>query len=547
MKGKQVQRALHVLVMVGLAILLLIGCSNTANNSQPAATPNQGGTDSGAGAANAGNGGSDSSAEDQKYGGVLRIAVNKDIINIGYAPEITSIGDGMAVSGVMERLLRFDENFNLVPHLAADWETDPENRHITFHLRPGVKFHDGSDFNAEAVKWNIEHYMLLKRPQVAQVESVEVLDDLTVRLHLTEWNNNVIEQVGNNMVFGSMEAYEQHGLDWVREHPVGTGPFRFKHWEKGSHVVLERFDQYWMEGRPYLDGLEVYTILDPMTARAALQTGEVDVLFNADADTAVALARDYNVVSGSSNGAVGIYLSPDSLNPDSPFADARVRRAVGHAIDRDTLVKTILLGYGIATDQFSAPGTSMYNDEVEGTPYNPEKARQLLAEAGYPDGFRTKITFTNTPTDMQLYTAIQAYLKEVGIQAELNPVTQALYQEMRSPSGKWEGLLASTAKIDTDILFNVVRNMSSKRALYFWVDFPEELEAIIEEAYKLPTIEERNKIVADIQGRIFGEHVSVIPLYISSAPTVLRNDLKDAGFNQGHATQWDPYHAWIQK
>jgi peptide/nickel transport system substrate-binding protein len=171
----------------------------------------------------------------------------------------------------------------------------------------------------------------------------------------------------------------------------------------------------------------------------------------------------------------------------------------------------------------------------------------LLAEAGYANGFKTKITFSSNPENMQMYTAIQGYLKNIGIDAELNPVDTAKWQEMSAKGGDWEGLIHSTFRVDNDLVFNLNRNMSSKGTNYVKTLFPEELEIVLEEARALPTFEEKMKISQELQSKVFDENLVSIPIRVSMNTMVKAPSVEDDGFGKTYLSNWKPEEAWKKK
>jgi len=184
----------------------------------------------------------------------------------------------------------------------------------------------------------------------------------------------------------SPTAFDKNGEDWCRNHPVGTGPFEFVSWERDKVLKYKKFNNYWMTGKPYLDGLEYYVIADNTTRQMSLRRGEIDVAHNLDLQDIKGLEKDGFVITRLLEGgnACSTGLVPDSANPKSPFADIRVRQATAYAIDQEGLVAGVLMGEGAVSNQYTFKGQWGYNPDVVGYPYNPDKAKKLLADAGYP-------------------------------------------------------------------------------------------------------------------------------------------------------------------
>ena len=376
-----------------------------------------------------------------KYGGVLKLGFGGHaVISLGYPPSMSGAQDGQQSEGCLETLLRYDEKMNLVPRLATEWSVAPDAGSITIKLRKGVKFHDGSDFNAEVVKWNIDQFVASPRQEIDAVSSVDIVDDYTVKLNFSQYNCTILNMLAadaGRMI--SKKSFDANGKEWCEKHPVGTGPFKFESWEKDVGIKLTRFDQYWQPGRPYLDGYEKRYFADSTAAMMVFKNGEIDML-----STRSQYAREleaegkYNIVQykvGFQHGIAG-----DSLHADSPFADIRVRQAMTHALDLPILCDALGHGYWQPLTQIAAPQLPGYNPEAGGYPYDPEKAKKLLAAAGYAKGFDTTLSFLAMgPDNTEWFTAVQAYLGEVGIRVKLNPLQRSAYHHMVTGGG-WEGL-----------------------------------------------------------------------------------------------------------
>lgn len=369
-----------------------------------------------------------SCAEPTPTGGVLKVCDSIDATALGDPTVYSTLPK---ISPCVETLLSADEAGMFQPHLVTAWEEDPDALTITLHLREGVKFHDGTDFNAEAVKYNLDRFCASPHPFISSVESVEVIDDYTVQLSLSPWDSTLLGTLA--MYPGqivSRIAMETNGPEWAETHPVGTGPFKFVSWERDVAIKYERFDDYW-GGKPYLDGIEFHIIADSMVRLAAFERGEVDVLFNVSPKDAHDMEESgrYNLNLGLGMGLGFRALSGDATNPDSPFADVRVRQAVGCAVNTQEICDALGYGYWLPTNQPVYKGYRDYNSDIVGYSYNPERARELLAEAGYPDGFKTTLLTSVRYASTDVSTAIQSYLAEVGIDAEIDLCEAGRYNQ----------------------------------------------------------------------------------------------------------------------
>jgi len=216
-----------------------------------------------------------SCAEPIETGGVLKISVGIDANTLGHPPTLTRMHDFRFAVASVETLVRTDEAGAPVPWLAKAWKVDAQAKTITFTLEKGVKFHDGTDFNADVVKWNLEQYIASPRIELNKVESIDVVDDYTIRLNLSEFDALLLPNLAAAAgLMISPTAYQTHGQEWCQTHPLGTGPFKFVSWDRDVSIKFEQFDGYWQKGKPYLDGVEWVIIADPMVATASFLAGE---------------------------------------------------------------------------------------------------------------------------------------------------------------------------------------------------------------------------------------------------------------------------------
>jgi len=385
--------------------------------------------------------GADSATKPQ-YGGVLKVIFPYPLKAMGYPPNIEST-DLYSVLPAIETLTeRWPDQPK--PGLATGWKIAPDGKSITLELKKGVKFHDGTDFNAEAVKFNLDLQREAKREEVADLTSVDVVDNYTVRLNLSKYNNSLLYQLGwlpGLMV--SPTSIKTYGRDWALTHGVGTGPFKVVDFKRNVSVKFERFDGYWDKGKPYLDGIEIRFILNPMTAKASFLAGEAHILWYSTSKDPTILhdikQRGGYEVAIIDGGVVG--LVPDSRNPDSPFAKRQVREALEYAIDRPTMVKGLSYGLWRVLTQPCPEGYPAYNPNIKPRTYNPQKAKDLLAEAGYRNGFETSITSAPT-VNQDAMLAIQRYLSQVGIDAKVQQVDPGKWAQIRFEGHK--GLFLNT-------------------------------------------------------------------------------------------------------
>jgi ABC-type transport system substrate-binding protein len=322
----------------------------------------------------------------------------------------------------------------LKPLLAERWEASGDGRTWTFFLRRGVKFHDGTPFNATAVKDSIARVMnpelkLRQASKFAGVTAVDVVDEHTVKITtarpLGALPGNLSHQAGGSI---PSPAASKAG-----KFPVGTGPFKFVEYVPDERIVLVANKDYW-GGAPQIDRLVFRIVPEARTRLAMLQSGEAHVIYNVAPNEIEGLRKDQGIqISVPPSAGWRIF----GFNTQKkPFSDVRVRQALNHAVDKNAIVKNILRGVGHVADSPFGPGMFSYAP-VMTYAYDPAKARKLLADAGYPNGFKT--TMMVSPAEIsggaEVAAAVQAYLQQVGVQAEIVSLEQAAWlAELTKPA-----------------------------------------------------------------------------------------------------------------
>lgn len=373
-----------------------------------------------------------------QYGGTLVIGQSQSPFQLDPIKDLGSDGNDLIIASQMiESLLAVGPDGEIVPQLAEEMpEISDDGLSYTFKLRQGIKFHDGTDFNAEAVKFNWENlvdptYGSRESAHIgALLDSIDVLDPYTIRISF----NQVFPDFLLTMAYrtwwriNSPTAVQELGEDYGGvKGVVGTGPFKFKEWVQGDRLVLEKNEDYWQEGLPYLDEIIYKPIADPSVKLINLQAGTVDVLYNLPLQFIEAMQEDpeVNVLTHGSGINELIFL-----NTTLPmFKDKRVRQALSFAIDRQTLNDLLFNGLGEIPNGPFPSWHWAYSADIPPFEYNPDKARELLAEAGYDESnpLQFELRATNEPMFIDQASLVQSMWAEVGVQIEILPLDKAAF------------------------------------------------------------------------------------------------------------------------
>ncbi|SDN94858.1 peptide/nickel transport system substrate-binding protein [Paenibacillus sp. yr247] len=357
-----------------------------------------------------------------KAGGTLSVEMNADPPKLD--PSLSSaLVDRQVFQSIYDKLVDIDATGKIVPMLAEQWTVSDDHKVYTLKLRQGVKFHDGTDFNAEAVKFNIERGMdknSVRRSELAEVEKVSVSDPYTVVIQLSKpfapFLSVLTDRAG---MIVSPEAVKKYGEDFVN-HPVGTGPFIFKDRVKGTSLTVEKNPNYWQKGLPYLDKVVYKIFTDSNVALTNQKSGQVDITTNFPYKEIENMKNDTNikVINLAGQGFQGIHLNTSK----APFDNKELRQAVDLMIDREALIKVALSGAGTPAHSPFAPSHFSYGDSDKYEKPNLAKAKELLKKAGKPDGFSFSLKIGTTPTNQQVGEMVQNMLKPAGITVTLDKV-----------------------------------------------------------------------------------------------------------------------------
>jgi peptide/nickel transport system substrate-binding protein len=486
---------------------------------------------------------SDSSTltETPKRGGILRGAGPPDPGGpFGWPPEINGPAAACATPA-LETLLRQNLDGSYYPWLAESWDIASDKLSITFYLREDVQFFDGTPFNADAVKFNFDAQIeALRQPFW---KSIDVLDDYTVRLNLNSWSNAIFDTFADASYIVSPTFVRENGIEAAYYNPVGTGPFILEEYLPNTRISFVRNENYWQEGKPYLDGFVTEFITDSLTMKAAFKANQLDFI-------SVSLGKDEVEMRelGYETSVLPMTtytLIPDTVNASSPFAILEVRQAVEYALDRESMADGLGYGQWIAPYQLPPRSTSAYDpDFTGGLQYDPDKAKQLLAQAGYPNGFSTAIIAQPAARQDDANAAIQHYLNEVGINTEIKNVDQATFSDYQLNG--WSdslmvGVISGWANYN-----NTLRNYFAPSSTQFisW-EKTDEFVALLDASMKASEMD------ADLIRKVTDyliENALVIPTTESGIGFAYNSYIKDSGMGErGSPTNFNFENIWLDK
>jgi peptide/nickel transport system substrate-binding protein len=471
---------------------------------------------------------------------IFKVGVGQDTNNLGYPPTITLIAGTIPAAPALETLYRIDAEGKTFPYLVDKDVSDATAKTIVLTLRKGIKFHDGTDFNAESVKWNLEQCIAARVGGMSSIKSIDIVDTNTVRINLNMWDNTFMSALTQSAgIMISPTACKTNGKDWCNGNPVGTGPFQFISWVKDSKITYKKFDGYWQKGKPYVDGIEIYPIADPSIREFSFRKGEIDIAYQLNPLQAQNLEKDGFMVLRNRTGAGAMGLGPDAISPKSPWSELRVRQAAQHAIDTEAIAKNIYLGSAEAVNQWCYKGHWGYNSSIAGYPYNPSKAKQLLSDAGYQNGFKTKITYySGSQNAADLYTAIQGYFKTVGIDTELEPVTINKWFEVALNGGKWDGLINVSPVPNPDLSAALLLSNAGGGRYFSQMLFPDDSVQAIKNAVSAPDFNGKVKYTQEAMKLSIDKYCNQLVLVSVSDLGASQKYVKNSGFWVTKISAW---------
>ncbi|RXJ04215.1 glutathione ABC transporter substrate-binding protein [Anaerobacillus alkaliphilus] len=448
----------------------------------------------------------------------------------------TDTNSATVQSVLLEGLLAFDENMNLVKVLATEYSFNEEATEITFQLREGVTFHDGTAFNAEVVKVNLDFVRnrdngMARASFFSFIDEVVVNNDYSVTVRSKEANSAMASYLAHSAAaFKSVDEINkkidnpEYNAD---RNPIGTGPFKFLEWRDSAHVKVVPFDNYWNEdGKAKVENITFKPVVEASTRVNMLKTGEVDIVFPLPTLSADELEADANidVFTGSSTETfyIGMNVSLDK------YKDVRVRKAMNHAVNKDSLIALVLDGYGQVLDSAIAPAVYGYAQQPI-YEYDQGKAKELLAEAGQEGGFDAVLWTRNSTEFLTVAENVAIQLGAIGINVDVQAYETGTLFDMLDAGdgtdlfiGRWS---PGTGEADWGLRPNFASDRippNYNNAGYY---INEDLDQLFNQALQSPDPDETLRIYAEAQKVIYDDAPWVF-LYVPDTIIAKRNELK---------------------
>jgi peptide/nickel transport system substrate-binding protein len=501
----------------------------------------------------------------QKPGGVLRVALHLEPTTLD--PQGAIHATGVQINKVIfESLVQLDSTGAPKPLLATGWETSPDGKTWTFKLRDGVKFHDGTAFDAQAVKFTIDRIVdgsaggSSSLAFLGPIDRAEVVDRLTVRLVFKKPYPALLDGLETGyLAIVSPAAVRKHGKEFG-QHPIGTGPYVFESWTRGQQVILKRNSAYnWApahmkhQGPGYLDEIVYRFVPEHQTRLATLEKGEVDLIGRAPGPDVGRLREDKRFVAylNMFKGAPTMFLVNTSKPPTN---DVAVRQAMLYAINREAVVKAVTFGISTVAYGPLKPSIWPYWKGVEQMyKHDPAKARQLLDQAGWkpgPDGIRVKdgqrlksiVSVKDDPQALDMLQVMQANLKQVGMELEIRPMALAASEDLarKGENGMtfmdWRGT-------DPDILTLHYHSKNIGGWNMGWFKDPA-IDKLLDDGREEMNRAKRQKIYEDAQKYIM-EQAATIPLFNQVQPDVAVAAVKGLAFDANN--YFILYDVWVER
>lgn len=456
----------------------------------------------------------------------------KDTIVIAIPTEPTSldpqVGEDTATQRVVmqisDTLIKVDENMNYIPGLAESWEVSEDGLTYTFHLRADVKAHNGDTLTSEDVAYTMERgkASTVVAKAFAAIDSVECPDDLTVVMHLSYASPIQLAYLSSPSTgIVNKRACEEMGAEAFGRAPVAYGPYKVVSWDSGDKVTLEAFDEYW-GGTPAIKNAVFRIYTDSNTAAIALQNGQVDLVMDVSTSDVDTLEANDNVTVYTGESLIGYHLHMNCER--TPFDNVLVRQAFNYAVDKQAIIDATLDGVGGTVMDSFIPAMSLSEDPgTKAYAYDPDKAKELLAEAGYADGFECNILVTSGLQE-KMAQVIQAYLSIVGVKLDIQVYewsTLLSYAEV----GDYDMTILRIVAMVPDPDLSLFTRFESSQLYNFSRYYDTDLDTMLMNARTCNDPEERTQMYLDINNYLW-DKVPTVPLCFTVVINAANSALK---------------------
>lgn len=493
------------------------------------------------------------SADSGKYGGVLKVAVNHDIVNLGVPQKNLTFQAALVVDCCLEHLCRYNPDATLDPWLIEGYEEDPDAQTLTVNIKKGIKFHDGSDLNADAVIFNWELWTSEGNAELKNA-TYDKKDDYTVVVHMDPWSNSIATTclyTAGTMI--SKALVESKGVDYANEHPCGTGPFVFKEWNRDVNVVFEANKNYWIEGLPYLDGIEFKIIMDPAGLANAFIAKEVDVVYQPTPDTSMTIkSAGYQSVTKPLVSGASAAITWFCCNDDGPMGDVNVRRAICSAVNMDAIWAACAAQTGGIYDRIIQWGPNNVwsaNPETKGYPYSVEAAKDYLAKTDWPNGFDMTILYVKNNESDMVAQLMQEDLKKVGINATIEYMDEAKSAEISGVNGEnFTGMIISAGRAEVDL--GTYYNRTFLPDGVRWVSQVNHYDDIVETlttAMTCKSFDEKKAACQKLSKMVIDDYCQMFPMWTNNAAAFVQDNVMDHGIYQINMLIWTPETTYFAK
>ncbi|MEO4042121.1 ABC transporter substrate-binding protein [Hoeflea sp. CAU 1731] len=443
------------------------------------------------------------------------------------------------MTNINEPLIAADANGDPVPGM-ADWTILEDGKVIEFKIKPGVKFHNGDPLTAEDIKFSQERQAELNKfyaRQMASFDHIEIVDDQTIRFVFKEPTPGFLRQ--RSLLIASKKHFDEAGEEVFTQNPIGTGPYKFAGYKFGEYIDLEAFDDYW-DGAPEIKKARIEFIKDDQTRVAKLRSGEADLIMHAPMESVKPLEGDGYKTSGVPvHPTLAVYFH--TLNPKAPWSDIRVRQAISKAIDGNAIVDGLLGG---VPNRFPALGPDEigYDPDLKLPEFDPAAAKQLLADAGYPDGFTMPMYYMSGGYSgiKETAEAIALFLKPIGIDVELQGLDQLKSVEMlrelhNNPDAMMVGLHPLTIASTPEAAYSI--GLSFATSSPFSIHNQEGVTEPIVKGRVTMDDEERGELIREGIRALY-DNVIYIPMWSSVSVFAMKPEVSYQGIPRTSGGAW---------